>query len=157
MSKRPDRRPFLYNSWAGPIYWRRSLPRPALGGRQAFAWIFIAWGFVMMFGVRVPFLGSGIMGGLWLALIGWFLNNAAIRVNAIAPGAIRTDINREAWNRQHAEAELLRLIPYGRIGEVGDVARVAIWLASDEADYINGATLYVDSGMALYPAFREGG
>lgn len=80
-----------------------------------------------------------------------------IRVNAIAPGAIKTDINTEAWKTQRAEAELLRLIPYGRIGEVGDVARVAVWLASDEADYINGATLYVDGGMALYPAFREGG
>jgi glucose 1-dehydrogenase len=80
-----------------------------------------------------------------------------IWVNAIAPGAIKTDINREAWKTQHAEAGLLRLIPYGRIGEVGDVARIAVWLASDEADYINGTTLYVDGGMALYPAFREGG
>lgn len=80
-----------------------------------------------------------------------------IRVNAIAPGAIKTEINREAWKTQHAEAELLRLISYGRVGEVGDVARVAVWLASDEADYINGATLYVDGGMALYPAFRDGG
>lgn len=52
--------------------------RWAAGLGQAFAWIFIACGFVMMFGVRVPFLGTGIMGGLWLALIGWFLNNAAI-------------------------------------------------------------------------------
>ncbi|MFH0344553.1 MAG: SDR family oxidoreductase [Chromatiales bacterium] len=72
-----------------------------------------------------------------------------IRVNAIAPGAIKTGINREAWKTQHAEAELLRLIPYGRVGEVGDVARAAVWLASDEADYINGATLYIDGGMAL--------
>lgn len=80
-----------------------------------------------------------------------------IRVNAIAPGAIKTEINTEAWRTRHAEAELLRLIPYGRVGEVGDVARAAVWLASDEADYINGATLYVDGGMALYPAFREGG
>ncbi len=74
-----------------------------------------------------------------------------IRVNAIAPGAIKTEINRDAWKTRHAEAELLRLILYGRVDEVGDVARAAVWLASDEADYINGATLYVDGGMALYP------
>jgi glucose 1-dehydrogenase len=80
-----------------------------------------------------------------------------IRVNGIAPGAIRTDINRAAWSTPRAEAALLKLIPYGRIGEPDDIARVAVWLASDDADYINGATLLVDGGMALYPGFREGG
>jgi glucose 1-dehydrogenase len=80
-----------------------------------------------------------------------------IRVNAIAPGAIRTPINRAAWETPEAEAELLRLIPYGRIGEPQDVAKAALWLASDESDYITGTTLFVDGGMTLYPAFREGG
>ena len=80
-----------------------------------------------------------------------------IRVNAISPGAIRTPINREAWETKEEETKLLRLIPYGRIGEVEDIAKAAVWLASDESDYVVGATLYVDGGMTLYPGFREGG
>ncbi|MFP5077604.1 SDR family oxidoreductase [Rhizobium sp. YIM 134829] len=80
-----------------------------------------------------------------------------IRVNAIAPGAIRTPINKEAWESEAALEKLLRLIPYGRIGEPEDVARAAVWLASDEADYVTGTTLFVDGGMALYPEFRDNG
>jgi glucose 1-dehydrogenase len=80
-----------------------------------------------------------------------------IRVNAIAPGAIRTAINRQAWETQDASKELLKLIPYGRVGEPEDIAKAAVWLASDESDYVVGTTLFVDGGMALYPAFREGG
>lgn len=80
-----------------------------------------------------------------------------IRVNAIGPGAIRTPINRAAWDTPEAERKLLRLIPYGRIGEPADVAEAAVWLASDQSDYVTGTTLVVDGGMTLYPAFREGG
>ena len=80
-----------------------------------------------------------------------------IRVNAIAPGAIRTPINRAAWETPEAYAELMRLIPYKRIGEPEDIARAAVWLASDEADYLTGTTLYVDGGMTLYPGFEAGG
>jgi len=80
-----------------------------------------------------------------------------IRVNSIAPGAIKTAINRAAWESPHAEAALLDLIPYGRIGEPEDIGNVAVWLASDEADYLTGATLFVDGGMTLYPGFRTGG
>jgi len=80
-----------------------------------------------------------------------------VRVNAIAPGAIRTPINRAAWETPEAEARLLALIPYGRIGEPEDVAEAAVWLASDASDYVVGATLYVDGGMTLYPAFRDNG
>jgi glucose 1-dehydrogenase len=80
-----------------------------------------------------------------------------IRVNSIAPGAIKTRINRAAWETPEAEAGLKKLIPYGRVGEPEDVARVAVWLASDEADYVHGTTLYVDGGMLLYPGFRTGG
>lgn len=80
-----------------------------------------------------------------------------IRVNAISPGAIRTPINREAWATPEAEAKLLALIPYGRVGEPEDVAAAAVWLASDASDYVVGATLYVDGGMTLYPAFRDNG
>jgi glucose 1-dehydrogenase len=80
-----------------------------------------------------------------------------IRVNSIAPGAIRTPINREAWESPAALAELMKLVPYGRIGEPRDIARAAVWLASDESDYVTGETLYVDGGMTLYPGFRSGG
>ena len=80
-----------------------------------------------------------------------------IRVNSISPGAIKTPINMSAWDTAAAEAALLRLIPYYRVGETRDIARAAVWLASDHSDYVTGATLYVDGGMTLYPEFREGG
>jgi glucose 1-dehydrogenase len=80
-----------------------------------------------------------------------------IRVNAISPGAVRTPINVEAWNTPEAYADLMRLVPYKRIGEVDDIARAAVWLASDDSDYITGASLYVDGGMTLYPGFETGG
>jgi glucose 1-dehydrogenase len=80
-----------------------------------------------------------------------------IRVNAISPGAIKTPINTSAWATVEAEAALLKLIPYYRVGETRDIARAAVWFASDHSDYVTGATLYVDGGMTLYPEFREGG
>ena len=80
-----------------------------------------------------------------------------IRVNSIAPGAIRTPINMEAWNTPDHYAELLKLIPYKRIGEPEEIGRAAVWLASDESDYIQGTTLFVDGGMTLYPGFETGG
>ncbi len=80
-----------------------------------------------------------------------------IRVNAISPGAIRTPINMEAWQTAEAYAALMKLVPYKRIGETDDIARAAVWLASDDSDYITGTTLYVDGGMTLYPGFETGG
>ena len=80
-----------------------------------------------------------------------------IRVNSIAPGAIRTPINRTAWESPEAYQSLLRLIPVKRIGEPEDIGRAAAWLASDESDYVHGTTLYVDGGMTLYPGFESGG
>ncbi len=80
-----------------------------------------------------------------------------IRVNSIAPGAIKTRINEAVWSDPEGAAGMLKLIPYGRIGEASDVAPVAVWLASDEADYITGTTIFVDGGMLLYPGFRTGG
>lgn len=80
-----------------------------------------------------------------------------IRVNGIAPGAIRTPINTAAWQTKEAYDRLMLLVPYGRIGEPEDIARAAVWLASDESDYVVGTTLYVDGGMTLYPGFATGG
>jgi glucose 1-dehydrogenase len=82
---------------------------------------------------------------------------AKVRVNAIAPGAIRTPINRAAWETPAAEKDLLGLIPYGRVGNPEDIADAVVWLASDASDYINGSTLVVDGGMMLYPGFRGRG
>jgi len=80
-----------------------------------------------------------------------------IRVNSIGPGAIKTPINVDAWSTSEAEKDLLRLIPYKRVGEPQDIATVAVWLASDESDYVNGTTIIVDGGMTLYPGFATGG
>ena len=79
-----------------------------------------------------------------------------IRVNAISPGAIATNINREGTQGAPGE-KLLELIPYKRIGAAVDVANAAVFLVSDMADYITGATLYVDGGMTLYPGFEDNG
>ncbi|MGW1610083.1 SDR family oxidoreductase [Streptomyces sp. NPDC002285] len=80
-----------------------------------------------------------------------------IRVNAIAPGAIATPINRSAWETQAARDDLLKLIPYDRVGDPEDIAHAAVGLASDLMDYVVGATLYVDGGMTLFPGFATGG
>jgi glucose 1-dehydrogenase len=80
-----------------------------------------------------------------------------IRVNSISPGAVRTPINVDAWNTAEAYNALMKLIPYKRIGEPAELGRAAVWLASDDSDYITGATLYVDGGMTLYPGFETGG
>lgn len=80
-----------------------------------------------------------------------------IRVNAIAPGAIQTPINTSAWNTPEALEKLLKLVPYGRIGQPADIARAAVWLASDDSDYVVGTTLFVDGGMTLFPGFASGG
>jgi glucose 1-dehydrogenase len=80
-----------------------------------------------------------------------------IRINSIAPGAIQTGINEAVWSDPERAKALLELIPYGRIGEPEDIAKAALWLASDESDYVTGTTLFVDGGMTLFPGFREGG
>ena len=80
-----------------------------------------------------------------------------IRINAIGPGAIATPINRPAWETPEALESLLRLIPYKRVGQAIDIGKAAVWLASDESDYVNGQTLFVDGGMTLFPEFADGG
>jgi glucose 1-dehydrogenase len=80
-----------------------------------------------------------------------------IRVNSISPGAIRTPINTSTWNTPEAYEELMKLIPYRRIGEIEDIGRAAAWLSSDQADYVNGTSIYIDGGMTLYPGFATGG
>ena len=80
-----------------------------------------------------------------------------IRINSIAPGAIQTPINHDAWGTPEALNALLTLIPYKRIGQPEDIGNAAVWLASDDSDYVNGTTLFVDGGMTLYPGFTTNG
>ena len=80
-----------------------------------------------------------------------------IRVNSIAPGAVRTPINMAAWETPEAYEDLITLIPKNRIGEPHEIGRAAVWLASDDSDYVHGVTLFVDGGMTLYPGFETGG
>jgi len=80
-----------------------------------------------------------------------------VRTNSIAPGAIKTPINRDAWETPEALDELNKLIPYKRIGEPSDIGSAAAWLASDESDYINGSTIFVDGAMTCYPGFTTNG
>lgn len=98
---------------------------------------------------------GGVM--LFMKTIAQELAPHRIRVNSIGPGAIKTPINRAAWETPEAEAKLLKLIPYGRIGVPGDIGAAAVWLASDDSDYVHGVTLFVDGGMCLYPEFAHGG
>jgi glucose 1-dehydrogenase len=98
---------------------------------------------------------GGIM--LMMKSIAQELAPKKIRVNSIAPGAIKTAINRDAWDTPEAERKLLTLIPEGRVGLPEDIARAAVWLASDASDYVVGTTLFVDGGMTLYPGFATGG
>jgi glucose 1-dehydrogenase len=80
-----------------------------------------------------------------------------IRVNSIGPGAIRTPINHAAWQTPEAYNQLLKLIPSKRIGEADDIGGAAVWLSSDDSEYVNGITLFVDGGMLLYPGFEDNG
>lgn len=107
---------------------------------------------------RIPWAGhvnyAASKGGVDLLMqtLAQEVSHQRIRINGIAPGAIRTAINRDV-----AEAELLKLIPYGRVGDVEDVANAVVFLASDASDYIVGTTLFIDGGMSLYPEFRGNG
>ncbi|MEW8626965.1 MAG: SDR family oxidoreductase [Candidatus Thiodiazotropha sp.] len=98
---------------------------------------------------------GGVM--MFMQSVAQELAHQKIRVNGIAPGAIKTPINRSAWETPEAASSLLELIPYERIGDPEDIAKATVWLASDQSDYVTGTTLFVDGGMTLYPGFREGG
>ena len=112
---------------------------------------------VIMWGGHVNYAASKGGVKLMMQTLAQEFADRRIRVNSIAPGAIRTPINRAAWETPEALAKLLKLIPYGRIGEPEDVASAAVWLASDHSDYVTGTTLFVDGGMTLYPGFQDNG
>jgi glucose 1-dehydrogenase len=80
-----------------------------------------------------------------------------IRVNSICPGAIKTPINKEAWSTKESLDSLLTLIPYNRIGTPGDVGKLAVFLCSDDSDYITGASIFIDGGMSVFEGFADNG
>lgn len=80
-----------------------------------------------------------------------------IRVNSICPGAIKTPINTKAWDTPEAYNSLMELIPENRIGVPEDIGKLAVFLASDDSDYISGASIFIDGGMTLFPGFATGG
>ena len=106
---------------------------------------------------RVNYAAS--KGGIMLLMksIAQEVASLKIRANSICPGAIRTPLNRSAWEEREAYNGLMTLIPYGRIGEPNEIGRLAVFLASDYADYITGASIFIDGGMTLYPGFETGG
>jgi glucose 1-dehydrogenase len=112
---------------------------------------------------RIPWAGhvnyAASKGGMMMLMqsVAQELAPYRIRVNSVAPGAIQTRINHAAWETPEALGHLLPLIPYGRIGQPADIGKAVAWLASDEADYVHGQTLFVDGGMTLYPEFARGG
>ena len=109
---------------------------------------------VHMFGHSPDFVSDAIAAQLRQ---GVQLGPQGIRVNSISPGAIATPINLSARDTPEEEKALLTLIPYNRVGDPDDVGNLAAWLASDEADYITGQTIFIDGGMTLYPGFASGG
>ncbi|QDU87902.1 Glucose 1-dehydrogenase 1 [Pirellulimonas nuda] len=80
-----------------------------------------------------------------------------VRVVSLAPGAIRTPINKSVWSDPAQMKDLMSKIPLDRIGEVDDVAKMAVMLLSDAAGYVTGTTVFVDGGMTDYPSFEQGG
>lgn len=80
-----------------------------------------------------------------------------IRVNSICPGAIQTPINTPAWSTPEALNSLMSLIPYNRIGQPSDIGKLAVFLSSDDSDYITGASIFIDGGMTVFEGFATGG
>jgi NAD(P)-dependent dehydrogenase (short-subunit alcohol dehydrogenase family) len=80
-----------------------------------------------------------------------------VRVLALAPGAIQTDINRAVWSDPGQLRDLLGKIPLGRMGQVADIAGMVVVLVSSVGAYVTGTTVFVDGGMTDYPEFAHGG
>lgn len=81
-----------------------------------------------------------------------------IRVLCLAPGAIKTDINKDVWSDEEQLADLKTKIPMRRMGEVEEIANLALTLVSEtSASYLTGTTVFADGGMVAYPSFAKGG
>jgi len=80
-----------------------------------------------------------------------------VRVLSVGPGAIKTPINRAAWDNPKNLQDLLEKIPLNRIGQPEEISRMVVVLVSDIASYVTGRTIFVDGGMTDYPDFEHGG
>ena len=78
------------------------------------------------------------------------LGPLGITINNIAPGAIETPINTALLNDPAKLRSLLKQIPLGRLGQPGDVAGLAVFLASEDASYVTGSTFVVDGGLSVF-------
>jgi len=109
---------------------------------------------------RIPWAGhanyAASKGGIMLLMKSMAMEAAPykVRINSIGPGAVRTPINKDVSEKSWEEVR--KSIPYRRTGKPEDIAKAALWLVSDESDYITGTTLFVDGGMTLYPAMATG-
>jgi NAD(P)-dependent dehydrogenase (short-subunit alcohol dehydrogenase family) len=82
---------------------------------------------------------------------------AGVRVLALAPGAIRTPINKGVWGDAAGLRDLEAKIPFGRMGEANEIGQMAAVLVSDLASYVTGTTIFIDGGMSDYADFSHGG
>ncbi len=106
---------------------------------------------------RANYTAAKAGAGMLMKTIAQELAPKKIRANAIAPGAVKTAINIENFQDPEKKEKIMRKIPYGRAGKLEDIASAVVWLASEEADYITGETIFVDGGMELYADFARGG
>jgi NAD(P)-dependent dehydrogenase (short-subunit alcohol dehydrogenase family) len=85
------------------------------------------------------------------------LGGSGIRILNLAPGAIKTEINKDVWSDPDTKADLLDKIPMRRLGTTDEMGRLATLLVSDYASYVSGTTIFADGAMAAYPSFTKGG
>lgn len=85
------------------------------------------------------------------------LADSGIRVLNLAPGAIKTDINKDVWSDPDQMADLAQKIPMQRMGTAEEIGELATYLVSEQASYITGTTIFADGGMTAYPSFAKGG
>ena len=95
--------------------------------------------------------------GMFTKSLAQELADSGVRALCVAPGAIKTDINKDVWSDPEKAKDLNEKIPMGRIGTVEEVADLVIALVSDMGSYVTGTTVLVDGGMATYPSFMKGG
>jgi NAD(P)-dependent dehydrogenase (short-subunit alcohol dehydrogenase family) len=134
-------------NWRGPLVWVQAARRQGLGTRPGASVLNIA----SIGGLSVE-PSIGIYNGTKAALLHLTRTLALemapdVRVNALAPGLVKTDMARALWE-PHEEAAAAH-VPMRRLGEPADIASAAVFLCSDAASWVTGSTLVVDGGMLL--------
>ncbi len=153
-----------YEAWEGVL--NVNLTGPFLAGQEAARWMAKNGGGVIInissvhdvipWATYAHYCASKAGLSMLTKCMAVALADKKIRVVGVAPGAIATPINQDVWRNPQLLPKLLEKIPWGRIGQPDDVANVVAFLASREADYITGTTIYVDGAMTQYPEFQRG-